>query len=299
MQTIADFIKSNFDDDINKPKPIVGGERSKAYIFESKNKKYIFRKNSHNIGFIKDKIAFESYNTLIPIPNVLKIGQYQKEFYAISDFCKGTTLKDDDELLSGKLIKDLVVTLEKIRTLPLLGKGWGVADTNGNAEFNSWNEWILKNRTVVTRDDGSFYTWNDIKNINFVDQKIIENIFSEIKKLLPYVPNERYLLHGDFGPGNVIIDNDKVTGIIDWNEFGYGDFLYDVAWLGFWTKKSNFVKKYKNFMDEKANTLPFYEERIKCHQLFIGLTALGIYSAIDLENAYTSVLNRIKCIINL
>ena len=44
-----------------------------------------------------------------------------------------------------------------------------------------------------------------------------------------------YLLHGDYGFDNVLVDQGKISGVLDWANAKYGDFLYDVAWLDFWS----------------------------------------------------------------
>lgn len=299
MDDIVDFLKINFDKDISEVKPISGGERSKAFLFESNGKKYIFRENKRDIGFKKDKYAYNNCGKIVPIPKIIKIGQFEDRYYAISDFCKGKSLEERETRFSNILIENLIITLDRIHSISIPDGGYGVIDINGKTTYKSWSDWVLKNNTPVTRNDGSFYSWEDIKNIAFVDKAIINKLFEEIKKMLPHISNNRYLIHGDFATGNVIIDGDEVTGVIDWNESGYGDFLYDVAWLDFWIKKTDFAKAYKIHSQNLGINIPDYEKRIKCHQLFIGLTALGIYAAIDLEKTYLSTLDRIKSIIDL
>jgi aminoglycoside phosphotransferase (APT) family kinase protein len=39
------------------------------------------------------------------------------------------------------------------------------------------------------------------------------------------------LLHGDCHPGNILVDGDTVTAMIDWEEAGLGDPRIDVCWL--------------------------------------------------------------------
>ena len=46
--------------------------------------------------------------------------------------------------------------------------------------------------------------------------------------------DHRALVHGDFGSNNVLAENGRVTGVIDWSEAMIGDSLYDIANLFFW-----------------------------------------------------------------
>ena len=45
----------------------------------------------------------------------------------------------------------------------------------------------------------------------------------------PTAPNPSTLLHGDYWPGNVLWRNERVDAVIDWEDFGYGDPLADLA----------------------------------------------------------------------
>jgi hygromycin-B 4-O-kinase len=295
LKEIEAFLKTNFSDSISHIGVINGGERSKAYVFLSSGIKYIFRINNHDDGFKKDEYAFEHFSEFVPIPKILKIDSFKDGYYSISEFCSGSPLTNDNRELSSTLIEDIFTVADKIHSVPISTKtGYGVADTNGNTNYHSWEEWILKANTVVTKDDGSFYSWNEVKKIPFVDEKIIIRLFAQIKDLAQFIPLEKQLIHCDFGPGNIMVSNNLVTGVIDWNEFGYGDFLFDIAWLDFWIDKTDFKEAYRAHFQSNNLTIPFYEERMMCHKLFIGLNTLGIYSTIGWEDGYNSTLDRIN-----
>jgi aminoglycoside phosphotransferase (APT) family kinase protein len=46
--------------------------------------------------------------------------------------------------------------------------------------------------------------------------------------LRPWTP---VFAHGDLQVSHVFVDNDEITGVIDWTEAGQGDALYDLAIL--------------------------------------------------------------------
>ncbi|MDD3999077.1 MAG: aminoglycoside phosphotransferase family protein [Candidatus Shapirobacteria bacterium] len=299
MVTILDFLKSNFSKDVYDVKPITGGERSKAFIFESTDKKYIFRENRHEIGFKKDNYAADNFGKNVPIPKILKIGPFENHYYAISEYCEGNSLNGSGDKFSKELVNNLLLTLDQIHSISIGNGGYGIADSEGKATYSSWEEWVLKDTTVVTKDDGNYFTWEEVTKIPFVKEEIINILFKEIEKLLLYIPKKRYLIHGDFATGNVMVKDNSVTGVIDWNEFGYGDFLYDVAWLDFWINGNDFAGAYKSHIEEMGMDMSDFEKRIRCHQLFIGLTALGIYAALNLKEVYLSTLDKVKCIITL
>lgn len=291
---LEDFLILNFNENISNVTQIRGGERSKAYSFISNGIKYIFRINTHDDGFKKDKFAFEHFSKSVPIPKIFKIGSFKDVFYCVSEFCLGTPLTDDNKALSVAEIESIMTVADQIHSIQIpKNTKYGIAGINGIAKYESWREWMLKKNTVVTKDDGSYYSWDEVKQISFVDKEIINRLFSQIRELAHFIPQENYLIHSDFGFGNIMLSNNIVTGVIDWNEFGYGDFLFDIAWLDFWKNKTNFKKAYEiNFHKNKLE-IPFYEERMMCHKLFIGLNTLGIYSAIGWKDRYDSALKRI------
>lgn len=77
---------------------------------------------------------------------------------------------------------------------------------------------------------------------------------------------EVVLLHYDFHPGNVMVDGNRITGLLDWCEVCVGDPAFDVAWsnlllLGesFETFCDPFVKAYKRQSGRELQNLTFYE----------------------------------------
>lgn len=52
-------------------------------------------------------------------------------------------------------------------------------------------------------------------------------------RLLATLPQTRHLglCHGDFQPGNLLFDNGRLTGIIDWELSHIGDQMLDLGWL--------------------------------------------------------------------
>ncbi len=297
MDKILDYLKASFDKSACNLRPIAGGERSKAFEFKTKDDKYIYRINRQDIGFKKDKLAYDNWGDEIIIPEILKIDKITEGYGAISKFCLGNPINNKKAPLSDVTVASLLDTLETIKVAKIPEDGYGVANSDGVAEYKSWADWVSRPNTAVTKNDGSFYTWEEIKEIDFVDGMLVEKIKKEINELLPFVAGKRCPVHGDFGPGNIMINLGKVSGVIDWNEFGYGDDLYDLAYLDFWIDNTDFIQAYEKYCIAKGIKVANLFDRIRCNKLFVGLTALGIYGAIGWGEGYTKVVARIKEII--
>ena len=93
------------------------------------------------------------------------------------------------------------------------------------------------------------------------------------------LPSERNLIHSDLLYRNVLVNDNKISVVIDWGNSLFGDFLYDIAWLTYWWP---WYTEWKD-IDIKQAVLEHYasigldvpdiEKRLQCYELHIGLTA--------------------------
>ncbi|MDX1700061.1 MAG: aminoglycoside phosphotransferase family protein [Melioribacteraceae bacterium] len=96
------------------------------------------------------------------------------------------------------------------------------------AKLNNWFE-LLKELILIKQLELDHYFHKDV--VNYKEKlKVILEILSKGYK------GDYSLIHGDFYPGNVLIENGGVTGVIDFGLMTmYGDYLFDVAigWVCF------------------------------------------------------------------
>lgn len=93
---------------------------------------------------------------------------------------------------------------------------------------------------------------------------------------------EPVLLHVDFHPGNVMVDNDRILAIIDWGESRIGDATVDVAWESRILQKSGipgldkaFIEEYRRISGRRLENLRFYEVMAGARELGEYLTLKG------------------------
>lgn len=201
-----------------------------------------------------------------------------------------------DAPLSKNFAGSLIVTIESLKQLPIDPYGgYGWFDAHGAARYGTWQAWVTKPQIMVKKPTtNDFYTWKEILSKDFVDAKLIHQILIQLNQLLKYVPPDRSVIVGDFKPGNILIDGDRVTGIRDWSEAGYGDFLYDVAYFDFWHEDFNFVQFADTHYRTTGNKIDNFYQRIDCHRLFIGLTALGVSAALERLDNYETIIMKMK-----
>jgi aminoglycoside phosphotransferase (APT) family kinase protein len=100
------------------------------------------------------------------------------------------------------------------------------------------------------------------------DLSIEINHFREsLKSVWPSLQkNEPVLLHGDYWPGNIIWERERLVGVIDWEDAKIGDPLADVAnsrleilWAFGNQAMHTFTQLYQSMMDINFSNLPYWD----------------------------------------
>jgi hygromycin-B 4-O-kinase len=104
-----------------------------------------------------------------------------------------------------------------------------------------------------------------------------DEAYGHLLALADRIPEERHLIHSDLLHYNVLVEADRVTGVLDWGCGLYGDFLYDLAWLCFWQPwypawlRIDFRAEATRHYAAIGLDMPHFEERLRCCQIHIGL----------------------------
>ncbi len=279
---VISFLQNNFDKNVNSVNFITGGEMSQAFSFYT-DKNYVIRINSKQESFNKDRYAFDHFASYeLPIPQIFKIDRFNEKYYfAISELAKGKNLDTysiDDQY---KLLPQLISILDTIHSVQIDDtKKFGYWNEKGEALFESWKDYILNKK------DDVYSNWEKLYEETSLEKEIVNQITEKINKLCEFLPEERYLVHGDYGSNNVTADGEKITGILDWGESLYGDFLYDVAWLQFWSSGISYSVIFKDHYEKTNKNCDYYHERLLCYQLHLGLGALGFFALSDQKSSY-------------
>ncbi len=215
-----------FDElDINTER-LKGGEGSSAFSFVLNKQRLVLRVNSNGVGgYEKDKFAYENFSSKsLPIPKVIKIGVKDGDLaYVVTEEASGVTLDKLTESEYVELAPELVATLDAINGVNLVGSGYGDWGGDGNASYSTWQDYL---KACIKQEP--------IKDLpEFYDQKLHELIIKKASSLFKYCPEERVLVHGDFGLDNALCENRKISSVIDWENSLYGDKVFDVAWIDF------------------------------------------------------------------
>lgn len=280
---------------------INSGQIAKAFFFEAAGQEYVIRLTRPNVavGLHKDAFAYRHFaSPRLPIPPVVRMGDYAGYTYAITRRMPGKILDEYSGEAYEALVPSMIETLDAIHQTDVSGTtGYGSFDGQGMGLFASWPDFLL---TVGDEeDDGGFYgKWHGLFETTFLDRGLFDEIYAEMKALLPFCPAERYLVHADYAFSNVLAADGQVTAVLDWANAYYGDFLFDVAWLIVGMERVDFDGRFRRYYQSQGRIIPHYDERLRCCTCYICLDAFRFYAKTGQETAYQWVKKRISHILD-
>jgi hygromycin-B 4-O-kinase len=298
-----EFLSKKFDTSINELTALSKGSWSEAYSFQINNQKYVLRWANSSEGFAKDAFAHKYFtNDLLPIPEILEIGQALNSHYAISKFVDGEFF----ETIDSKSLLGTTQSLQKmfatIRSTDLSHtKGYGNWDKDGNGKYKSWKEFLLGVKKTQTIDFGGIYA--DLQN-SPLGTDVFDKLYNKLETLVDYCPDNRELIHSDLLNYNMFIKNNRISGVIDWQCALYGDALYDLAWFIFyapWYKQfaeTNLCNKLLEHYRSTVKNVEHLEQRLLSYQIHIGLDSMIYNSFVKDWDALKVVMDYIQILEN-
>lgn len=245
--------------------PLVEGEESRAFAFPSGDEDYVLRVNYFAEGFDKDDFCYRKFaKRNLPIPEVIGIYNFDGCFYCVSRRLKGRTLQD----LPPKELPAIVAPVETVMRI-ISGADlrntckFGPFDSHGIGRYESWRDFLF---SIV---DQRIYDRETARAS--VDMDKVKPLLNQVAELIGNCPEDRHLVHGDFGSNNVLTDAHRITGVLDWSEALFGDPLYDVANILFWRTTLDCMEHQARFICRRLATGMRPSERLRCYQLRIGL----------------------------
>jgi hygromycin-B 4-O-kinase len=209
------------------------GAWSSAYAFASGGHEFVVRFSEHHDDFHCDVHAMRFAGPGIPIPRVTHRGTWDGVYFAISERVMGEFFDDLSADGLKRTVPSLLTTLDGLRSADVSdSQGYGGWDPAGNGTAGSWRDFLW-----VSLQDSPDYRggiWRPALERSPTGADAFDRDIRVLERRLDDLPNIRHVIHSDLLNFNMFAENHQVSGVIDWGCAIYGDFLYELAWFGFW-----------------------------------------------------------------
>jgi hygromycin-B 4-O-kinase len=251
------------------------GSVARIFAFEVEGEPFVIRFNSEAyLDFGKEDAIFRLLlaGSAVPVPKIVARGTMSDLSWAISNRIAGIHLDalPPDEFVA--MTPQVAAILDCIHRASISGTtGFGYFGAELTGQYATWREHVLSIRE--DRPGGYNPPWAVTFATTRLDEALIQEFFRRIGGLVDYCPEERCLVHGDYGFDNVLVQDGQITGVLDWLNAQFGDFLYDVAWLDFWSD-IDFTAHFREHYTAIGRDIPHFAERIRCYQYVMACDCL-------------------------
>ncbi len=259
------------------------GEWSIPYSVRTADADLVARFSAYDEDFEKDHYAARYSSSALPVPSIIEWGPALDGFYAIARRVKGEHIDGLEEAQMRRVLPSLFAALDAMRAVDLSSaSGFGGWRADGRTSHPSWREWLL--RFVEEPATRGAPGWRDLLRDRPTEARSFEEGYERLVQLAEPCPEVRHLFHDDLINRNVLVEGDRITAVLDWGSSKYGDFLYDIANLVFYTpwfpqwRNIDFAAEALAHYDNIGLGVPRFAERLRCYTLRIALDGIA-YSA--------------------
>ena len=270
-EDVRQFLQTTEHANPDSIEQIAEGHISQALGFETNDgSKLVLRIAPHQNDFLADQYAGNVFGQALLVPKVTEIGNFgENSYYCISERVEGVP----SNKLSAEEIYAMLPEIHEVfarifQTDISATNGYGEIDTDtGNAGSDSW-----KASLVGAIEAKGIESLRKSTQAVGLDPTLADKFLAQFYNNLTYASEVRRLFHGDLGFDNMLVQDGKVTAIIDWAQMGYGDWMRDYARLDFWRQgrygsAEDFAKQY----DLDSENIP---ERIALYHAVNALLAI-------------------------
>lgn len=276
---IQDVVKKVDPSEIVSRERIIKGEANEVYLVKTSSGKELIVRISHGEEprFESEKWAIDACREVgVPAPKVLLIENLKNDekqlAVNVQEKLPGIPLNEIEDLDVGQknsCLQQAGLLLSKIHSLSV--SGYGGTDSEGRGKYDSIKEVVssLCLKEVEIKRIGSEKGF-DLDSIDQAFQLLKEGAES-------YGNMPPSLLHNDYGPKHLLVDQGVVTGVIDFENAEGGDPVKEFArWDFFFGEKYPYQELVKGYENKKVFEESF-PERFKIWKIYLGLSHISYY----------------------
>ncbi len=164
----------------------------------------------------------------------------------------GDFLEELDEAGLRRALPSVLGMLDAMRSVPLASiVGAGSWRGEGVAERSSWRAHLLG--VATDHPDRRTYGWREQLATKPDAEAAFNDACVRLASLVDVCPEIRHVVHSDLLHRNVLVGDDRVAAVFDWQCALYGDFLYD----------------------DKRLDVPDFDERVRYYEIHVGLGTMS------------------------
>jgi hygromycin-B 4-O-kinase len=278
---------------------LAGGEFSRAFAFQIDGRAYVVRVSAFPHAaeaFAKDAYAGRHFaSPALPIPRVVALGRTADEHFAISERAPGRRLAELAPESRRALLPTTLDTFDAIARVDLGDSvGYGGFDADGRGRAASWPGFLAQ--VMENQSEGFYRDWHGLFESSFLERGVYERVYRRMLELAADCLADRSLLHCDYHFDNVLTDGERIIGVIDWGNAAYGDFLYDVAWVG-WVFEKDGGLDARTLLRQRHGRAPRFAERVACYECHIGLDDMRFFARTGRRAQYEWTRDRLLALV--
>lgn len=275
---VAEIVKSAVNSPILEKEKLVKGENSEVYSVKTQKGEIVLRISRQNDPtFDTEEWAIRQCAVIgLPVPKVLYLEEKDVEGQHLS-FCVESKLPgvplnelsiDGDDLQN--VLKQAGEFLKEIHTIKI--DGFGGIDKEGKGEFSTFSDYI----------NDKVESWKrllDISDKIDIDQEDIKRAIDIVQSFRDFYDSidKSVLLHNDYSPKHLLILDNKVVGIIDFETVIGGTPLQELARWDYYFGEEYPLKYLLEGYGNKDIIRDDFEEKIHLFRLVFGLSIIDWY----------------------
>ncbi|MEM7113538.1 MAG: aminoglycoside phosphotransferase family protein [Chloroflexota bacterium] len=302
---VTTLLENYFEQPVKRVAPLGTGHIARVFSFQTGGQAYVIRfvteatANTFKVELALSALLKKQDGTgmAVPLPPILHHGMFGEYHFAVAPMAAGQPLDELPPEAAEQILPKAIEALDAIHEVDVSGtQGYGWLDVTANNQlpgglFPSWPAFLL---SVINETEGDFYGfWHGLFETSFLERPLFDQLYNEMESLFPYLPKERYLVHGDYGFNNVLAQDGEITAVIDWNA-KYGDFLFDIARLNFIAPDVGYPDRFLRYYAAQNRHVPNFAERLRCYQCYTALDGMRFFAKMDQPDGYAWVKRRIR-----
>jgi hypothetical protein len=203
------------------------GEQGAFVVADHLNRRWVLKwaREARNLAWMQGaKTVTDLLRSLgYPAPSYLLIGKIPEGIYSIQSALPGSPIRHIPTTLLPRLFE--INELQVGRAIP------GRKD---------WHQEVIE--TVLRGGDG-YCLHASLQQHSPDTAELLQRLQALVRAHQDEPHRSNDIVHGDFQHANILMENEQISGVVDWDGFGAGDCSFDIATLLFYSYDCSEVRE--------------------------------------------------------